>query len=82
MLSRRIGQCLRVAGDVLVGIIALRVALLAVRGEELTSDGIVVAGVVVVESCQRVGFLAGEGFGGAQRANLVARAAVGRPLAR
>jgi len=67
-LSRRVGRRLRVARDVTIRIGSLSIALHIIRRQELRHYRIIIARVVVIQSAQGVGELAGVAFVGAQAA--------------
>jgi hypothetical protein len=78
--SAGVGEGLRVAADVGIGIHPAIVAFYRIRREEDAGDGVIVAGVVVVQAGDRVVVLAGVAFVGigAGCACREARGAVGR----
>src|SRR5579884_4366075 len=76
-MSRWISARLRVIAHVGIRVHALRIALYAVRREELPDGWIVVSGNIVIQSCYAIGELTCKANAGWQRPHAVADRSVG-----
>ncbi|HLG75982.1 MAG TPA: hypothetical protein VKX46_06180 [Ktedonobacteraceae bacterium] len=76
--SRRVRHRLRVLAHIRVGIGPLRVALLRIHRHEQAHDRIIPPRVIIIQPREWIGLLTRERPGRAQRADRVARGAIGR----